>query len=90
MVDLFKDIPNEVVEKTLDNIGENLEKIGRLNQHIKTRHVRVSQEMLLNRLETNNQEMVTTFEKASIAEHVIQLILKLVNAIINNLVLHQN
>lgn len=76
MVDLFKDIPNDVVEKTLDNIGNNLEKIGRLNEHIKTRHVGVSQERLLARLKTSNQEIVTTFEKASIAEHVIQLLLK--------------
>lgn len=76
MVDLFKDIPNDVVEKTLDNIGNNLREIGKLNQHIKTRHIGVSQEMLLARLETSDKEMVTTFEKASIAERVIQLLLK--------------
>ena len=76
MIDLFKDIPNEVVEKTLRNIRLNLERIDIYEGHTIRRHVDIQLEVLKTRLTLRDLRYATSFYDFTIARSAIVALMK--------------
>lgn len=76
MIDLFKDIPDEVVERTLKNIWLNLERIDIYEGHTIRRHVDIQLEILKTRLTLRDLKYATSFYDFAIARTAIVALLK--------------
>lgn len=76
MIDLFKDIPDEVVERALRNIRLNLERIDIYEGHTIRRHVDIQLEVLKTRLTLMDLKYATSFYDFTIARAAIVTLLK--------------
>lgn len=76
MIDLFKDIPDEVVERALRNIRLNLERIDIYGGHTIRRHVDIQLEVLKTRLTLMDLKYATSFYDFTIARAAIVTLLK--------------
>lgn len=76
VIDLFKDIPDEVVERTLRNIRSNLERIDIYEGHTIRRHVDIQLEILKTRLTLRDLRYATSFYDFAIARTAIVALLK--------------
>ena len=76
MIDLFKGIPDEVVEKTLRNIRSNLERVDIYEGHTIRRHVDIQLEILKTRLTLRDLRYATSFYDFAIARAAIVTLLK--------------
>lgn len=76
MVDLFRDIPEVVIEQTLRNIRNNLEKIDLYEGHTIRKHVDIQLEVLKTRLTMSDIKYATSFYDFSVAKKAIINLLK--------------
>ena len=76
MIDLFKDIPDEVVERALRNIRLNLERIDIYEGHTIRRHVDIQLEVLKTRLTLMDLKYATSCYDFTIARAAIVTLLK--------------
>lgn len=76
MVDLFKDIPQEMIDQILRNIRDNLEMIDLYEGHTIKKHVDVQLGVLKTRLTISDIRYATSFYDFSIAKAAVIKLLR--------------
>lgn len=76
VTDLFKDIPDEIIMKTLDTIRKNLSDVGLYGGHTLYRHVGIDPDSLKARLDGSNKiEVASSFYNISITKKVVTIMM---------------
>lgn len=76
MVDLFRDIPQEVIDRTLQNIRENLDSINMYGGHVVVRHANIHPNALKMRITKEDIRYATSFQDAGIAGAVVRSVMR--------------
>ena len=70
MVDLFTDIPDDLIESTLQTIRENLDKVGLFGGHTLRRHTDIQLMVLKSRLTKEDIRYATSYWDIKVAAAV--------------------
>ena len=76
MIDLFADIPEEIIQGTLETIRANLHQIGLAGGHTVRKHTDIQVQILEKRLTMEDIQFATSFWDMEIAQTVVQELLK--------------
>jgi len=76
MTDLFKDVPEEIINRTLKEICRNLEHISVYDGHTLRRHADIQCLTLKTRLTSEDIQYATSYHDIEIAKIVVKSILK--------------
>lgn len=77
MVDLFADIPEEIIESTLCSIRENLDKVNLYGGHTLRKHTDIQVQVLRYRLTKEDIRYATSFWDMEVAVAVAQEIMQM-------------
>lgn len=77
MVDLFADIPEEIIESTLREIRENLDKVDLYGGHTLRKHTDIQVQVLRYRLRKEDIQYATSFWDMEVAVVVAQEIMRM-------------
>ena len=72
MVDLFADVPEEMIENTLQTIRKNLDRVGLYGGHTLRRHTDIQLLVLKTRLTKEDICYATSYWDAEVAEAVVR------------------
>lgn len=76
MVDLFQGIPQEIIERTLLTIRENLDKINMYDGHVVNKHANITPSVLKMRLTKEDIRYATSFRDVRIASAIVRSMMK--------------